>query len=585
MMTILKGFRGNTKTHEKSDTKSPVKTAPIVNAIDDIKSKYELESLLFWRPKKGSDNTAVLTAEEKSQFIFVKAKYKDDDILCVFISSQASSEGAKRFSRYLLLAKKLGLSKHVKISVTPGLLSILKSELKSDDNGIPLSDLEKAFDQWLEHAIELDSSDIHIENFGSRADILMRVHGVLVKRGEEDGKVITEMLSSIYNCIADESAKDQQYDPKKVQQGVIERKIQGSDYRVRLQSAPAYPEGYTVVLRVLKLDPQATRSMVDLGYDEEQTHLLEKAQMMPSGAIIFAGTTGSGKSTTLSTLIADKYKKTNRSKKIITIESPPEYVITGARQIPMHEAEADTEETINHRFNTLIRASMRMDPDAIMVGEVRDENTAVLLQRAVQSGHQVFTTVHAQSALGIIERLSGFGFDRDILTSPKFLSLLVYQSLVPINCEKCRFTFQEYIERNKDDKTGGLIERFGDVFEHYHLKAGNVLDGITFRNVKGCEHCKYLGLVGRTVVAELVEPTPALLEALKQRNHEQAYKVWREGGGKTIVEHGLSKVFKGHIDPFLLEEQVGQINRDDMRSRLDEKVYLNVFEEFRHNNN
>src|SRR3990167_2192319 len=309
------------------------------------------------------------------------------------------------------------------------LITIFRDQVEFDANVERQNDtdLDKRFIQILREAVQSGSSDVHFEIYQNKADIRFRIHGLLNTVAQMDTRTIYRLVNYIYNVAAEEGSKDTQFNIDEMQHALLDRHIDingtKQHYKIRLQTAPCYPSSLTIVMRILPIDNQLSLGLKDLGYSPEQIKLLQKAQMKPSGVTIISGTTGSGKSTTLATVLTEIHKRTHGNKKILTTEDPPEYTIPGANQINLSVKSSFQKEDDNI-FVKSIKVAMRCDPDVIMVGEVRDQKSSDLLSSAVVSGHQVFTTVHAASALSIFDRLMQLGFDRHVMTSPGFMSLL-----------------------------------------------------------------------------------------------------------------------------------------------------------------
>jgi type II secretory ATPase GspE/PulE/Tfp pilus assembly ATPase PilB-like protein len=452
------------------------------------------------------------------------------------------------------------------INANPELISIFRDQAEYDSHIEKQNDvdLDKRFIQILTDAITAGASDIHFEIGQSKADIRFRIHGMLHTISQMDTRTIYRLVNYIYNVAAEEGSKDTQFNVDEMQNALLDRHILINDelkhYKIRLQTAPCYPNSLTIVMRILPIDNQLSLGLNDLGYDQEHTRLLQKAQIQPSGVTIIAGTTGSGKSTTLATLLAEIHRRTAGTKKILTTEDPPEYTIRGANQINL----SAKEDVQNHEESVFVRAikvAMRCDPDIIMVGEVRDSKSSALLSSAVVSGHQVFTTVHAASAMAIIDRLIQLEFDRHILTSPGFLSLLVYQTLAPILCDRCRIPLKSMQQKSLSLEMQELMGRLMQVLDSpaYHSHQHEYLESIYFANQDGCDYCRR-GYIGRTVFAEMVSPDSTLLQHFRDNNYDAAIRHWRQNGGKTVLEHGIEKMLKGVVDPRSVEDRCGYLS-------------------------
>lgn len=492
-----------------------------------------------------------LSEEERRCFLLTEGVPEGErKIAYVIMTQNIPSNFSQRAKSLGVLLKK---THSVKVLYTTReILGIVYDQLKNLQSKeakvvVNESELYDSLNELFARAVEMNASDIHFEAFEAKTDIKMRVNGILVKVLEYAQEYSHELARILYNVLAAEGSKDIQFDETKMQSAIVEKNILGKPYRIRVQTAPRYPFGYSIALRMLPLDTKSSASIEGLGYTHVQMKTLSKAGMRPTGALIFAGTTGSGKSTTLSTLIADKIRKTKGTRKVITIENPPEYVINGALQVNIN----DSSDTATHTFADAIKVAMRMDPDILMIGEVRDPKTAKLLQDSVQSGHQVFTTVHAQSAMGIFERLVGLGFDRAVLTSPGFLSLLVYQVLAPINCPHCCIPFEKYIQRELDELESELIERV------VMAVGKDNTSKVKFRNEDGCDRCQKTGFLGRKVIAEMIEPDDELAQFIRNEDYSAAKKHWEASGGVPLYNNVMDNILTGELDPHFAEDTVG----------------------------
>ncbi len=451
--------------------------------------------------------------------------------------------------------------------VENNLITIFRDQIEFDTNVERQNDtdLDKRFLEILTDAIVAGASDVHFEIYQNKADIRFRVHGLLYTVAQMDTRTIYRLINYVYNVAAEEGSKDTQFNVEEMQNALLDRHVEVNGvkqhYRIRLQTAPCYPSSLTIVMRILPIDNQLSLGLQDLGYSEEQSKLLQKAQIKPSGVTIISGTTGSGKSTTLSTLLAEIYQNSQGTKKVLTTEDPPEYTIPGANQINL-SSKSEQYKGDEDPFVKAIKVAMRCDPDVLMVGEVRDEKSSKLLSSAVLSGHQVFTTVHAASSLAIFDRLIQMGFDRHVVTSPGFISLLVYQTLAPVLCEHCRKPLTEKLREDNDVKTFELLERLYEVLDRKEYRQGKTLEeakqSVYFVNTEGCTHCRN-GYTGRTVLAEMVQPDAKLLQHFRNNEYEEGMAHWRALGGKTVMEHAIEKMLHGMIDPHSVENKCGLI--------------------------
>ncbi|HLX54581.1 MAG TPA: ATPase, T2SS/T4P/T4SS family, partial [Aquella sp.] len=288
------------------------------------------------------------------------------------------------------------------------------------------------------------------------------------------------------------------------------------------------------------------------------------------GINIFAGPTGSGKSTTMSIIVGMIISDSNGRKHVITAENPVEYEIGGlitlqksidgklvdrkvmsyATQTPIMSGNTKRKKEI---FSEAITAMMRLDPDVIMIGEIRDGGSLKASVDASMTGHQVWTSVHATTAIGIIKRLitvSGEdegGVEKELICDASIVSSLMSQRLVKKLCQHCSEPLEKY-QQKVDPK---LISRLKDIF-------GNDFAGIKLRNENGCTNC-FKGNIGRTVVAEIINTDQKFMDLILTSNYE-AEKYWLEQlNGTPMMAHGLIKVKRGIVDPLDLEDELEYI--------------------------
>lgn len=499
-----------------------------------------------------------LSPEEKSAFCF--AVSTDGNMYC-FINKSAPDVLKQRGQT--LRNFTFGGRDITTLYITSELLLILRDQVyKVQDIGVELveTELDRKFTDILVQSVRAGASDIHFEIYADLAVIKFRIHGLIYRIGELDSRTVNRLINYVYNVAAAEGSKDTQYNPEEMQDALLDRVLDIDGvrrrFKLRLQTAPCYPSSTTIVMRVLPVDAQIKSTLLTLGYGEEHLILLKRAQLRPSGVTIIAGTTGSGKSTTLATILTEIYQRSKGTKKILTTEDPPEYAIPGANQINLSikKSVANVDENV---FVKSIKVAMRCDPDIIMVGEVRDKQSASLLSSAVLSGHQVFTTVHASSALAIYNRMLNLGFEDHVMLSPGFLSLLVYQTLVPVTCQHCAIPFPDFIrQKEQDEFTQATIYRLEQLAKSTAYKDKNILNNISFYNLDGCKYCRQ-GISGRTVVAEMLEPSSDILEAFRNSEFDRAAKLWHAQGGKTVLQNAVDKMLTQQLDPRYVEDRCG----------------------------
>lgn len=462
--------------------------------------------------------------------------------------------------------------------ITPLLLRAIYEQTEQatgeEDQEKKKGDMEKNFEIIIGDAFRQRVSDIHIERRPNVATIRMRKHGQLMDYTEMGANDCLALVSVIHNVLAKNKATT--FKAGDYQSASIHTSVGSSQLMLRYQSLPTYPEGFDVVLRLLPLGDGSDDKFDPLdvlGYTPSQVRDLLSIVKKPVGALIIAGTTGSGKSTTLKNLLMMINASRHFRIKVYTIEDPPEYRIPRVSQIPvLRNKDAEKIPGARSPFYEPLVATMRADPDILMIGEIRDNYTGDGLKKATQSGHQVLTTVHATSGLGIIERLSDFGIKPSVMGNPEFINGLVYQKLMPVLCTHCSVLFTDHLSSsasNLEDRE--LQARLSRVIN-------NRLEKVRIHG-PGCEHCGNMGVTGRTVCAEIIAPDFQMLKCFRTEKQIEAYSYWRslsDGDplsdnmrGKSALEHALVKVYHGLVSPHDVEDAFGPV---DLSLRLLEQM-------------
>lgn len=404
------------------------------------------------------------------------------------------------------------------------------------------------FDLIVGRGIEAGASDIHYEFRDQRTvRVRMRVHGKLREPESNDMlsrdfQAMMDAVSAAYNSRADPSSRSHNhFDGSHHQSCSIPFTYKGRKYQLRFQSVKEN-RGVDIILRLLlnEVVEADILTLAQLGYSPDQIRMMEDAVHRSPGLLIVAGETGSGKSTTLRTLMT--YER-DSGKKFYSIEDPVEYIQPHVTQIPI-QRKVETVSASETPFGAAAKVVLRGDPDKVMPGEVRDRETGSFAKSMTETGHQVLSTVHASSCFGIIPRLTSteIGMPLETVSSPNFLTALVYQKLMPTLCKSCRVPAAN---RLSDDMAQALVD-LGMDLNKVHVEG------------PGCPDCKGKGTTGQTVVAEVCEVNERLLALLRQGKHWEAETVWRRRGenflsddmrGRTAMEHAMHKVALGDVDP------------------------------------
>lgn len=320
-------------------------------------------------------------------------------------------------------------------------------------------------------------------------------------------------------------------------------------------------------MRLIPDDGNNVPDFLQLGYLPEQIKLLKRMIDRPEGKIILSGPTGSGKSTTLRTACR-VYLDTNPGQHLLTIEDPLEGQVVGAVQTPIICDKSD-EEAVRIAWGKAISSALRLDPDAIMEGEMRDLVSMLATIYAAQTGHLVMTTLHTNSALGIPERMVTLGVNENLLCDAQLLIGLISQRLVPTLCPECRISWQ--------DKVNTLSEEEKNWLEKYcNIEGVCSTDRLYFHNPDGCEACTQVveingqvrgkvgqGIRGRTVIAEVIETNNRLFKLLKTDGKVAARQFWINNmQGISRVRHVLHKINEGLVDP-LMANRIIPLDEDE----------------------
>ncbi|MGQ0621088.1 MAG: type II secretion system ATPase GspE [Panacagrimonas sp.] len=363
----------------------------------------------------------------------------------------------------------------------------------------------------LVEAIKENASDIHIESFESRLQVRFRVDGVL-REVMQPPKALAPRLVSRIKVMAKLDIAEKRLP----QDGRISRAFGGRKVDVRVSTIPTGQNMERVVMRIL--DKQAERlDLEQLGIDAGQKELLERIIFRPYGILLVTGPTGSGKTTTLYSALA---VLNDRSRNIMTVEDPIEYNIDGVGQTQVNTK-------VEMTFARGLRAILRQDPDVVMVGEIRDLDTAQIAVQASQTGHLVMSTLHTNTAVGAVTRLRDMGVEPYQLSSS--LVGLMAQRLVRTLCTHCK---QPY------DPSVTEIEQLG-------LPASRHGSVVLYKAV-GCPQCRHTGFAGRSGIHEIIDVDRHLESMIHDGASEQALEAYARQHTPGILQSGRNKVLAGN---------------------------------------
>jgi len=385
------------------------------------------------------------------------------------------------------------------------------TDLKSTIKKVKVTEM---IDYILAGALSVDASDVHIEPAKEKAKLRYRIDGVLQDIMELPNEVALKILSRVKLV---SSLKINVVD--KPQDGRFSINTEGKDIDLRVSTLPtAY--GETLVMRLLGTGTIGLK-LTDLGMRKREHDLVSKAIKSTSGTLLTTGPTGSGKSTTLYACINEV---NDPSKNIITLENPIEYKVPGISQ-----TEIDPNKGLD--FANALRSVLRQDPDIVMVGEIRDKDTAEISVQASLTGHLVLSTLHTNDAAGAIPRLISMGLRPEELAPA--LKLVIAQRLVRRICKECKQSHKPSAEELKM-----LKEKLGKFYP---------ADGIkNLYKSKGCKACDNLGYKGRVGIYEMFEVNKEIEEAIGYRvSNLEIEKLAIKQGMMTMEQDGILKAVEG----------------------------------------
>ena len=374
-------------------------------------------------------------------------------------------------------------------------------------------------------ALRAGASDIHLESDNAGMVIKYRVDGVLSTVGSVATSDLAEQTISRIKVMSELDISERRVP----QDGRFRVSLQGRLIDLRVSIIPSI-HGEDAVLRILDKqslsDQMKGLQLTSLGFDEDIAALMRRLASEPYGMMLVTGPTASGKTTTLYAAISEV---NTGSEKIVTIEDPVEYQLPGVLQIPVNEKKGLT-------FARGLRSILRHDPDKIMVGEIRDSETAQIAIQSALTGHLVFTTVHANNVFDVIGRFMHMGVDMYSLVSA--LNGVLAQRLLRVNCKHCEAV---------DHPSAELLQTSG-------LESEQVL-GWRFRAGMGCGHCRGSGFKGRKAIAEVLNLNDEIRELIIARAPiRQLKRAAQANGTRLLRESALDLVRNG-------ETTLSEINR------------------------
>ncbi len=433
------------------------------------------------------------------------------------ISASSLKDGLEHYKEITFTSAK----RTSQVEISSGLISDLQKEIKGIESlkekisQIPPSKTSEILEVIISGALNLDASDIHLEPKEETTNLKYRLDGLLYEIGTLNNKSFSLILSRI------KLLSGMKLNIKDIaQDGRFTIRLSQSDIEVRVSLIPGN-YGESIVMRLLNPETIGL-DLEDLGFRKDALAFLDKEIKKPNGLIITTGPTGSGKTTTLYSFI----KKVAKPEiKIITLEDPVEYHLSGIVQ-------TQVEEELGYSFASGLRSILRQDPDIILIGEIRDSETCKTALNASLTGHLVFSTLHTNDAAGAIPRFIDLGADPGSLADS--LNIIMAQRLVRRLCDNCKEKYAlpaEALEKIKTSLKGA---------EHPPI------DKAVFFRPKGCDKCNGLGYKGRVGILELIPVDQDLEKIISESpSHADIIDFAKKKGYLSMYQDALLRVLAG----------------------------------------
>jgi type II secretory ATPase GspE/PulE/Tfp pilus assembly ATPase PilB-like protein len=406
----------------------------------------------------------------------------------------------------------------------------------------------------LAQAVAEEVSDVHLRVLPEGAVLYFRRHGRMTRVRDytsDEGHTICAVAFAMSD-ISDTTYRPYDYQGARILANRIAVEGVPRDLlAVRLQFNPLEGGGRKMVARILYKTRKTSSDLGSLGFSERHLDELEKLRRRAFGLTVVSGPTGSGKSTTLQRMLTRLNEETEGKLLLLTVEDPVEYPIPGADQMPVTNVSTQAERAA--AFLKAMQAALRTNPDILMVGEVRDPESAELCYQGATVGIRIFTTLHANSAMAIITRLREIDVGASLLYDPAITGGLVAQRLAPVLCEQCKKPLMESDVKDTDPALMRRLEAVLDDLSPIYVEGG------------GCNTCEGMSVTGRTLLAETIVPDTKLMQILHESEQEpekkrDAVEYWcAELGGITMGDHSLDKLNAGICDPRHIELQLGDL--------------------------
>lgn len=431
------------------------------------------------------------------------------------------------------------------------------------------SDMQREVLQIIRDAVDKKASDIHFVLKPNIFEIAYRIHGEMFHINEKPTERGGRLLATLYGSMCDVSSTT--YNTTLNQDARLKTELasQCGLFAARISSGPTDSNpGTVMVVRLLYDSNKKIQTLQELGFLPEQCKDIElmRRRAVVGGVNILSGSTGSGKSTTASTVLSDTIAKERAAVetpgiglrtgiKVFTVEDPPEYRIPGAVQTPLVVKDREDPAEVRLSWLRAISAIVRRDPDMVLIGEIRDQDSAKAVFDMATTGHGVYTTLHTTDAVSIMARLKGLNVDRDLMLDPDIVTGLINQSLAQKLCPHCRVPWaagKHDVEQTQRER----IEKFC------------LTDGVYLRG-QGCEHC-IGGVAGRIVIAETIVPNMDFMEVFENKGKVRAKEYWiKTMKGISKCQALIRRINEGYVDPVAGDSSVIALDNDLIAMGID----------------
>ncbi len=473
----------------------------ILRLVPAITARHQ-KIIVFDRDKNG---IKVAMANPKDLKVIDFLRKKTGEKVLVYYATPANIDNA-------LVAYQKGIQKELSEIIRENISEAEKGSKAAED--VPII---KIVDSLIEYAYQNHASDVHIEPEEDKTVVRFRIDGIL-----HDVIVLPKIIHELVTTRIKILSKLRTDEHRAAQDGKIRTKIQDIKIDVRVSILPVL-EGEKIVMRLLS-EKSRQYGLEDLGLAGKDLIKVKNEYAKPYGMILATGPTGCGKTTTMYAIL----KILNRREvNISTIEDPVEYDIEGVNQIQVN---AKT----NLTFANGLRSILRQDPDIIMVGEIRDQETAGIAINSAMTGHLVLSTVHANDSATVMPRFVEMGIEPFLIAST--VNIVIAQRLVRKICRQCIVSETYTLSQLKEKYSADLI--------NHHFNKGE--KSIRLYHGKGCDVCNHTGYSGRIGIYEILEVTSEIKQLImKQANADQIRSEAQAAGMTTMIQDGIGKVLSG----------------------------------------